>query len=158
MKIYDSTGILLPRRNEKSAGNLKTKGDFQKMMSDVMSQRDQTSSTASSGNPNLFSENAITVQNIQTVGGVEGCQSEMKGVRELQGVLDMADAYAQKLGDTSISTNALQPLVTHLEEGLEGLNQLEQKGGLDTGVKKIISELNVTLGTEIAKFKRGDYA
>lgn len=158
MKIYDTTGIMLPQKNGQSAGNVKSKGEFQKMMSDVMSQQDQTSSPVPSGNPNLFTQNSATVQNIPTAGGIESCKSEPKEVRELQGLLDLADIYAQKLSDTSIATKALQPLVTHLEEGLDGLSQLEQKGGLDTGLKKIISELNVTLGTEIAKFKRGDYA
>ena len=76
----------------------------------------------------------------------------------LEETLDLVDFYAGKLGDPASPVRGLGPLVEHLEERLEGLKGIQSTPGVPEGLQPILSDLALTLGTEIAKFKRGDYA
>jgi hypothetical protein len=52
----------------------------------------------------------------------------------------------------------LSPLIGHLEEKMEALSHLESNPDFPGSLRPVVSDLLVTVGTEIAKFKRGDYA
>ena len=76
---------------------------------------------------------------------------------EIEQTLDLVGFYAEKLGDPSFSAQGLTPLVDHLEERMEFLRSVESRPGLPDRVRPIISGLTLTIGTEVAKFRRGDY-
>jgi len=159
MKIHDLESAGLPQKIKGRSGSAKAKGDFQEVMNRAISRDMANDIKKPSLNPVLVPETVVHVQPAQTLGPGEGVDnSGQKVLREVEGTLEMAGYYADKLADPDVKTEALEPLVTHLEERLHGLSLLDRDGSLDGGLKKIISDLNINLVTEIAKFRRGDYS
>ncbi|MFZ0450487.1 MAG: hypothetical protein WAL98_14715 [Desulfatiglandaceae bacterium] len=159
MKIHDIPGIRQPQKTRGSSGSAKAKGDFQEVMNQVINRDTLNQPTEASGNHMLAPASVLHVQSAQPFGqGRETDASGKKALREVESALEMAGHYADKLADPDVKTEALEPLVSHLEERLHGLNQLGGEGTLDRGLKEIISDLNINLVTEIAKFRRGDYS
>ncbi len=159
MKIHDIEGVRLPQKIRSQPGSVKEKGGFQEVMNQVINGNTPGEAKDPSANHVLFPETVIPVQSAQNV-WPEGATdtSGQKAIGELEGALDLAGYYADKLADPDVNTEALEPLVTHLEERLQSLRLLEKEGTLDGTLKEIISDLNINLVTEIAKFRRGDYS
>jgi hypothetical protein len=78
-------------------------------------------------------------------------------LRELEDTLDLVDFYSAKLGDSSLAADGLAALVDHLEERIEYMKGMGTNPDLPGTLRGILSDMLVTIGTEIAKFKRGDY-
>jgi len=100
------------------------------------------------------------IQIIPGVGKVEPTQESTQKTQVLRAIeetLDTVDAYAAALRNGSLSTSDMKPLVEHLEIRLEGLRQLEVDPELPEGLRTVVSDLSLTIGTEVAKFGRGDY-
>ena len=100
------------------------------------------------------------VQIIPGVGKVESTQESAQKTQILGAIeetLDTVDAYAAALRNGSLSTSDIEPLVEHLETRLEGLRQVEADPELPEGLRTVVSDLALTIGTEVAKFGRGDY-
>ncbi len=159
MKIHEIESVGLPQKIRGRSGSAKPKGDFQEVMNRAINRDIANDVKKPSVNPVLVPETVVHVQPAQTLGSGEGVDNfGQKALREVEGALEMVGYYADKLADPDLKTEALEPLVTHLEERLHGLSLLDREGPLDGTLKGIISDLNINLGTEIAKFRRGDYS
>jgi hypothetical protein len=97
---------------------------------------------------------------IQFLGNARGTPEDSlrnQVLHDLEGALDVVDFYATKLADRSLSARDLEGLVGQLESQVEGLRSLASAPGLHEGLKNLLSETTLTIGTEVAKFRRGDY-
>jgi hypothetical protein len=157
MKISDTRGSLLTEINGQKGRNSKANGTFQKVMSETLQRETGKSAQPLSVNSLEFSSDIRPAQMIRGVEAPDGIFPGTQVMRELQSTLDLAGFYTTKLGDPAIKTPSLEPLVSHLEEKLEGLRSLKEEAGLDEELKGIVSELDLALGTEVARFRRGDY-
>lgn len=75
----------------------------------------------------------------------------------LKDTLDLIDFYAGKLGDASFPAENLSSLIDQLDDKLESIKGLSSADGMPEKLKPVISDIAVTIGTEIERFKRGDY-
>ena len=78
-------------------------------------------------------------------------------LQEIRDTLDMIDRYAENLGNPSLSTAEMKPLVEHLEARMDGLRRMGADPAMPEALRNVASDLAVTIGTEAAKFGRGDY-
>ncbi len=78
-------------------------------------------------------------------------------LQEIRDTLDMIDRYAMDLGNPSLSTAEMKPLVEHLEARMAGLRRMEADPAMPEALRNVVSDLAVTIGMEAAKFGRGDY-
>lgn len=158
MKIYEEQGLVL---QEASKGIRKkdVQGvDFQKIMEEKIIPGDREKGTVVQVN------REPVISGVQILRGAEKVAStplepieRSEILDEISSTLDLVDFYAQKLADTSISAEGMNPLVDRLEERLEGLRRMETSKGLPDQLRPILSDVVLTMGTEIAKFRRGDY-
>ena len=157
MKIYEDQGPLL-QPNTNARGKVDKEGGFQEIMDKKMAGSDKTESVDLQRNINPV------VNGIQILSGVEIVQKPSESsntapvIDEIQKTLDLIDFYAEKLKDSSLSIERLDSLVDHLDERLDSLKGLESAPGLPGELRSILSDVVLTMGTEIAKFKRGDYS
>ncbi len=79
-------------------------------------------------------------------------------IEELRQTLDLVDFYAAKLADSSLPARGMSPLISHLEDRLDALQGMESSPNLPEKLRPILSDVVITIGTEIARFRRGDYA
>lgn len=100
---------------------------------------------------------------VQIIPGLERVQSvQAEGARDrllsdIRETLDLVDHYARALGNPSLSPEEMRPLVEHLEGRIDGLRQMEADPAVPGKLRDVVSDLAITLGTEVAKFGRGDY-
>ena len=158
MKVYEGQGPILPKTSKPMKKNLHPGNGFNKIMEQIGAV-DGRKELATTG-----SENAQLVLNgVNIVSAADrvretGDVSDKKMVMEtLKETLDLVDFYASKLADSTLPANGLTPLIDHLEERLEILRDMESSTGMPEKMKPVISDLKITIGAEIAKFKRGDY-
>lgn len=76
----------------------------------------------------------------------------------LEKTLDLLDFYAVKLGDPTLKLTEISPMIDHLEDRLQGLEKMTSSTALPDSLKTLLDDTMTIMGTEIAKFKRGDYA
>lgn len=158
MKVYEDQAPLLQQTSKKviKKGNLEN--DFQKIMDEKMVRFE--GKDVQNGPSNIDP----IVNGVQILRGAEQVRRpseilENKPVLdEIRKTLDLVDFYAEKLGNTSLPVKGLDPLVDHLETRLEGLKGMESNPELPDRLRPILSDVVMTMGTEIAKFKRGDYS
>jgi hypothetical protein len=157
MKIPDTKGSVFSEMSIQKGGKSKANGSFRKVMNEVMEQQDGKTARPHSVNSPEFPQNICPTQVIRDIGKQNDSLSGTQVTKELENVLDLAGFYSKKLGDPAVKTASLEPLVTHLEGKMEGLRLLREQGNMDEKLKSIVSELDLALGTEVARFKRGDY-
>ena len=97
------------------------------------------------------------IPGLEKVDGVHSGGPKEMLLAEIRETLDVIDHYATDLGNRNLSTAEMRPLVEHLEGRLEGLRRMEENGELPETVRDVVSDLVITIGTEVAKFGRGDY-
>lgn len=157
MKISDVSGPLLPEMNGQKTAKSKTNGTFRKVMGEIIQEQEGNATRACSPHSVQPSANISPARVIQGVNVKQDIQPEARVMKEVESALNLADFYAAKLGDPDVGTASLEPLVTYLEEKLEGLRFLKKQGNMDQRLKGIISELDIAFSTEVARFRRGDY-
>jgi hypothetical protein len=79
-------------------------------------------------------------------------------LEELDQALDLVDFYIAKLGDKRIGLHTVGRVVDQLEERCSRLRSIESDQNLPGDLKGFVSDLTLTMGKEIARFKRGDYS
>ncbi len=157
MKIYEDQAPLLQQTIKGMNKKVSRENDFQRIMDEKMA------GVEKSGIPNGQPSGDPVVNGVQILRGAEQIRrpSEAVGNKpvldEIQKTLDLVDFYVEKLGDPSLSAKGLDPLVGHLEERLDSLKNMESNPGMPDKLRPILSDVVLTMGTEIAKFKRGDY-
>ncbi len=75
----------------------------------------------------------------------------------LKDTMDLIDFYAGRLSDVTIPAENLSSLVDQLDEKLTAIKGLSSIEGIPEKLKPIISDIAVTMSTEIERFRRGDY-
>ena len=89
----------------------------------------------------------------------ESTESSQKGqlLDSIKDTLDLIDFYAGKLSDESFPTENLSSLVDQLDERLGSIKEMSSMEGIPEKLKPVISDVAVTIGTEIERYRRGDY-
>ena len=158
MKINESQSTVL----QHARGNAAQKGaegnEFQKVMEQVISGADQKVEAPRAGNLGPAADGIQIHYGASGVGDVTAAVQSKQVVEELQQTLDLIDLYAGRLADSSQSISRISPLISHLEERMDNLRHMESDPGFPGKLKPIVTDVVMTIGTEIAKFKRGDYA
>jgi hypothetical protein len=156
MKVYENQGPILPTNHKKAHKNGAQEDAFQKIMDQMQAQ------VEAQQNEDATIEAMPQMQGVQIVQGIEkagqATSAKEMVLNELRHTLDMVDIYAEKLGNTSLPVDALDPLIENLDERLQNLKNMESDKGLPDKLRPIVNDVVVTLGTEIAKSKRGDYS
>jgi hypothetical protein len=128
-------------------------GEFQRVMNQVISRDDREQGIPIRNHPEPVADGVLIGE------GVTEVKDAAKG-RILEGIqeaLDIIDFYAAKLADPSKPISTMGPLVGHMREKMEVLQGLVSEPGVPERLKPLISDTVLTIGTEIAKFERGDY-
>ena len=157
MKINEGQGSILQQTHKNMDKERPKETDFKKIMDQTMLQVGKKGGI----DPYLNLEPAL--DGIRIHHGAEEIREPFKMVEkqqvigEIQQTLDIIDFYAAKLADSSLSIAGITPLIGHLEDKMETLRSMESAAGMPEKLRPIISDMVITIGTEIAKFKRGDY-
>lgn len=156
MKVYENHGPVLPTSPKNTHKNGAKDDDFQKIMDQVQAGAMKSEEAA---NPGPVAPQLLEVRILQGA-QQSGSSPQVKEMvlNELRNTLDLVDFYAEKLGNTSLPVTGLTPLIEHLDERLKNLQNMESIKGLPDKLRPIVNDVVVTLGTEIAKFRRGDYS
>ncbi|MBN1102061.1 MAG: hypothetical protein JXL84_01465 [Deltaproteobacteria bacterium] len=158
MKVYEGQGVIPNPMVKKGAPKSSGEREFQRIMDQMLPAGEDGNAIGIKGSRELVPEG------IQFIGGLEGIHEASGAVKrgqvleELEQSLDLVDFYAAKLADRSLSVADLEDLVAHMEERVAALRDLESTPGLPERLKGILSETMLTVGTEVARFRRGDYA
>lgn len=158
MKVYESHGSIFQRTNKGVNKQGTSDSDFKKIMDQVTSQPGKTEGVTKSENLVAVTDGVRILRGADQVKGELDSPAKEHVIAELKETLDIVDHYATRLADASLSVRGITPLISHLEERLEGLRKMEAASGIPEKIKPIISDMAITIGTEIAKFKRGDYS
>jgi hypothetical protein len=158
MKIYEQQGLKFnpaEKHNKKSGIE---KSDFQSIMDGITSSTTGKESAASSNVQTPMVGGLDMIFNSASIyaDGEAGAREQI--LTSLKDTLDLVDYYAKKLADTSLPSDRLSPLIEQLEQGMDSLKDLCAAAGDDGKLKSIITDITGTVGVEIEKFKRGDYA
>jgi hypothetical protein len=155
MKVYEGQGSIIQQANTTLKNKNNDGSDFQKIMDEMNSGIENKGITPGQLPP---VDNGIQIiHGIEKINGDSDLSAKEKIVNDLQNTLDMVDFYSKKLADSSMSVSDLDPLVSHLEDRMGTLKDLESSSDTPEKVRPVISDMVITIGAEIAKFRRGDY-
>jgi hypothetical protein len=159
MKIIEGTGstILQPKKNQpktESGG-----GDFSKIMDQVKSPDGRNAKPASMALEPGFPPGGIQMATsaMEISKAIATGEADETAVA-LEKTIDLLDFYAAKLGDTTLELTEISPMIEHLEDRLVRLEEMRASPSLPDSLKTLLTETITVMGTEIAKFRRGDYA
>jgi len=158
MKINEGQGSILQQTHKNMDKGRPQETDFKKIMDQTMLQ------AGKKGGIDPYRNLEPAIDGIRIHHGAEEIREPFKMVEkqqvigEIQQTLDIIDFYAAKLADSSLSISGITPLIGHLEDKMETLRSMESAAGMPEKLRPIISDMVITIGTEIAKFKRGDYS
>jgi hypothetical protein len=158
MKVHEGQGPVSQQITKHTNQKSSKTGDFQSIMEQIGVQSDKMERiTAKEGVGPI-------VGGVQILHGVENKNESMNMARKRQimgsllETLDMVDFYASRLADASMPATDLNPLINHLEDRLDTLRHMESAQEVPEQLKSVISDMSITIGAEIARFKRGDYS
>ena len=157
MKVYEGQGPLFQQANKIINKKGENGNDFQKIMEGIDSKPDPAGVNPGKEDIGPIDGGVRIVYGAEKIGGAQKIDKELPLVAELQETLDLVDFYSSKLADSSISSSGLNPLISHLEERMEGLRNMESAPETSEKLRSVISDMVITIGSEVAKFKRGDY-
>jgi hypothetical protein len=155
MKVEETPGLILNQVQKKPLRQGEEKG-FRQIMDEVILEK----SAQGSGSNRPSGVIPEGVQIITDPGPVRssptGTQREQV-LKELDETLDLVDFYAAKLSDRNFPIRGMETMVGHLEERMEGLRRIESGSETPDKLRSIVSDTLLTLATETARFRRGDY-
>lgn len=77
--------------------------------------------------------------------------------KRVEGVLDLLEAYRQKLVDPRVDLTALDGAVREVEKGMEALKPALGSLPENDGLRDIVNRALVAASVEVVRFRRGDY-
>ena len=157
MKVYEGQGPLLPQNNKTTPKKGSEGTDFQKIMDQAKSQTGHKGVIAHKENVGSIPEGVQIIHRANRPDAPVDIQEKKQLLDNLKETLDIIDFYAKKLRDRSFSVTGITPLVSHLEDRLNTLKDVESSPRTPEKLRPIVSDMVITIGTEVAKFKRGDY-
>jgi hypothetical protein len=157
MKIYEQQGLMFNNIDKTNKKNISEKGDFQSIMDKLApaSLNKETNVLPGIQAPGIGCTNAVF--NSEPISGSVDNSNKEKTLASLKDTLNLLDYYAKKLADPALSSESLSPLVGQLENRMDMLKDMDSSAGMNDKLKTIVSDLAATMGTEIERFKRGDY-
>lgn len=159
MKIDEGQGTVLQQAGKKATRN-KTReheNDFQKIMEQISSPVHRKESMGQVEGVRPVHNGIEIVRAAEKVQGPQEATGKNEVVGTLKETLDLVDFYSSRLADTSLHTGGLRPLIDHLEEKLDALRGVESSPDMPEKLRPVLSDLTITIGAEIERFKRGDY-
>lgn len=153
MKIYEHQGVVFNQTGKNDNKNISEKNTFQAIMDQLASSSDNKDKNVSDKMQMPFVNNTGIIFKEEPLNG-----SKEEALNSLKDTLDLVDFYADKLGDSSLSSDSLSSLVEQLEQRLNTLNEIGSSPDTNDRLKTIISDVTSTMSVEIERFKRGDYA
>ena len=157
MKVYESQNAIL-HGTQKRLPRAPESGGFQKVMDQAMVESDRMEGIPAQAQLGVAPSGVHILEGVQKLREPFGVVETKKVVEGLEQTLDIVDFYAAKLSDASFPLREMTPIIGHLEERLDGMRSLESTPGLPDHLKSILSDAVITIGSEIAKFRRGDYS
>lgn len=154
MKIDETHRVLLEQQGKINKNKKSEAGSFQQMMDQMISSAETKKALPVNINP---------VQIINGPAGTFPINESIEPAKKdllldsLKETLDIIDFYATKLADESFPTENLSSLVDQLDERLGSIKDMSAMEGVPEKLKPVISEVAITIGTEIERFRRGDY-
>jgi hypothetical protein len=157
MKIHEGHGPKMENTGMVKSKNGHAGSDFKKIMDQVASGQEVKQSDSQNLNavPNV--DSIIGINRIHPVNTVPVSHEKRLLLDSLRDTLDLIDFYADKLGNGNIPAEDLTPLIERLDDRLESLKIISEGDNVPDEMKPVISEMRISIGTEIERFKRGDY-
>ena len=154
MKIYESQRVLLEQQGKTNKNKNTDSGSFQQIMDQLTSSTEANKTLPVNINPvQIIDGPAGTLP----INGISGTNKKDLLLDSLKETLNLVDFYAGKLADESFPAEDLSSLVDQLDERLASIKDMSSMEGVPDKLKPVISDVAVTIGTEIERFRRGDY-
>ncbi len=154
MKIYENQRVLLEQQGKINKNKNTDAGSFQKIMDQLTSSTETNKTLPVNINPvQIIDGPAGTLP----INGTSGTSEKDLLLDSLKDTLNLVDFYAGKLADESFPAEDLSSLVDQLDERLASIKDISTMEGVPDKLKPVISDVAVTIGTEIERFRRGDY-
>ena len=151
MKIYERQSVIFNQTDKDNKKNISGKSDFQSIMDQMtsISVTRENNAAADIQMPFVNSTGIIIKESPAAV--------KEEAMNNLKDTLDLVEFYAEKLADSSLSSDSLSPLVAELEERMDILKEMGSNAQIDDRLKTILTDAATNMGVEIERFKRGDY-
>ena len=157
MKITESSPVLLEQQGKINKTNNSESGSFQQIMDQVTSKTEEAgSSLPASINPVQIINPASGVMGIEGI-TPSGSPEKNELLDSLKDTLDLVDFYADKLGDKSFPAENLVGLIDQLDERLTSIKDMASQEGVSEKLKPVLTDMATSIGSEIERFRRGDY-
>lgn len=154
MKIDESQRILLEQQGKINKNKNADAGDFQQIMDQLTSSTITKKTLPANINPVQIINGPAETLPINNL--IEPVKKDLL-LDSLKETLDLIDFYAGKLADKSFPAENLSSLVEQLDERLVSIKDMSSMEGVPEKLKPVISDVAITIGTEIERFRRGDY-
>ncbi len=154
MKIHESQRVLLEQQGKINKNKNTDTGSFQQIMDQLTSSNETKKTLPVNINPVQIIDGPAGTLPIN--GSFEPAEKDMV-LDSLKETLNLIDFYAGKLADDSFPAENLSSLVDQLDERLASIKDMSSMEGVPEKLKPVISDVAVTIGTEIERFRRGDY-
>jgi len=151
MKIYERQSVIPSQSEKNDRKYISENNDFQTIMQKLTA---TSASKENSASANIQMPFANGVGVVLKDDPVPDNSDVLTGLKD---TLDLVDFYAKKLANSSMPSDNLSPLVDQLDQRLDLLKEMGMSAQIDDRLKTIISDVTSTVGTEIERFKRGDY-
>jgi hypothetical protein len=155
MRIDESQRVLLEQQGKTNKTTNNEAGSFQQIMNQLTSRPETTKALPLNINPVQIIDGSSGI--IPLNGTVTTSDEKTMLLNSLKETLDLIDFYAGKLEDTSCPAENLTSLVDQLDEKLDTIKGMSSAKSIPESLKPVISDIAVTMGTEIERFRRGDY-
>lgn len=154
MKIQESQRALLEQQGKINKNKNTDAGSFQQIMDQMTSSTETSKTLPVNINPvQIINEPSGVIP----VDGTLNTSEKDLVLGSLKETLDLVDFYAGKLADESFPAENLSSLVDQLDEKLTSIKDMSSMEGVPDKLKPVITDVAVTIGTEIERFRRGDY-
>ena len=155
MKINESHRMLIEQQNKINKNKNTGAGSFQEIMDQVASNREPNKALPLNINPVQIIDNPVAITPVN--GAVSGINEKDMLLDSLKETLDLIDFYTGKLADDSFPAENLSSLIDQLDNRLSVIKDMSSVEGMPEKLKPVISDIAVTIGSEIERFRRGDY-
>ena len=157
MKIHEGQGPLIPPNSKIGPKKGSEVNDFQKIMDQTRLPIEGKEAITGKEVFGPVPDGVQIIQGTNRTNEPVNIPQKKQVLENIKETLDIVDFYAKKLGDTSLSATGLAPLVGHLEDRLDMLKELASSPRTPEKLRSVVSDMAISIGTEVAKFKRGDY-
>jgi hypothetical protein len=154
MKINESHRALLEQQGKINKNRNTDSDSFQHIMDKMTSSAEINKTLPVNINPVQIIDGSAGVLPIN---GSAVSTEKNQILDSLKETLDLVDFYTGKLADDSFPAENLSSLIDQLDERLATIKDMSSMEGVPEKLKPIISDVAVTIGTEVERFRRGDY-